>query len=136
MDYPTSETVPCRGDLYNDELRFATFFPGVLQPHVDAVANAVGKLLKIPSRTAAAAESLNAGTSTLPGSDDAEAARRRYESISERGLIMKVHRTRRGPPFKIDRLCLSIREPSCIEPTTRVWYNAVHCAVLCLELGC
>lgn len=78
MDHPTSETVPCRGDLYNDELRFATFFPGVLQPHVDALADAVGKLLKIPSRTAAeGAETFNAGTSTLPGSDDAEAARRR-----------------------------------------------------------
>ena len=78
MDHPTSETVPCRGDLYNDELRVATFFPGVLQPHVDAVADAVGKLLKIPSRTAAeGAETFNAGMSTLPGSDDAEAARRR-----------------------------------------------------------
>lgn len=72
------DTVPCRGDLYNDELRFATFFPGILQPHVDKVANALGKLLKIPSRTAAeGAESFKPGTSTLPGSDDAEAARRR-----------------------------------------------------------
>ena len=78
IDQRFSETVPCRGDLYNDELRFATFFPSILQPHVDAMADAVGKLLKIPSRTAAeGAESFKASSSTLPGSDDAEAARRR-----------------------------------------------------------
>jgi len=67
-----------RGDPYNDEFRFASFFPGVVQPYVDRVADAVGKLLRMPSRSAAqGAQVFVPGATSLPGSDDAEAARRR-----------------------------------------------------------
>ena len=69
----------CRGDPHNDEFRFASFFPGFVQPHVDRVADAVGKVLHIPyQNTAPGAETFVPGATTLPGSDDAEAARRRW----------------------------------------------------------
>ena len=68
----------CRGDPHNDEFRFASFFPGIVQPHVDRVADAVGKVLHIPYRSISPGlETFVPGSSTLPGSDDAEAARRR-----------------------------------------------------------
>ena len=70
--------LPCRGDPYNEDLRFASFFPGIVQPHVDRVADAVGKVLRMPPKsTAAAGESFMPCTTSLPGSDDADAARRR-----------------------------------------------------------
>ena len=68
--------MPCRGDPHNDEFRFASFFPGFVQPHVDRVADAVGKVLPFQS-AASGKETFVPGTTTLPGSDDAEAARRR-----------------------------------------------------------
>ena len=77
----------CRGDQNNDEFRFASFFPGFVQPHVDRVADAVGKVLHIPRNTVPGAETFVPGATTLPGSDDAEAARRRWAA----GIVW--HRT-------------------------------------------
>lgn len=62
----------CRGDP-SDEFRFATFFPEVTQPAVDRILNAV------PCGRSRAGQAVAAHTtfSSLPGSGNADTARRR-----------------------------------------------------------
>jgi hypothetical protein len=68
----------CRGDRFNEDFRFASFFPEVLQPPVDKLATAIGAALRLNTGDQAqAAGSFVPGAVPLPGSDDAEANRRR-----------------------------------------------------------
>ena len=67
----------CRGDP-SDEFRFATFFPQVAQPAVDRLA----KVLSIPfgmgrAPPADTSSVFSVGGTALPGSDNADATRRR-----------------------------------------------------------
>lgn len=68
----------CRGDPFNEDFRFASFFPEVVQPPVDKVAQVVGIALRlVPRSPTRAAGGFVPGAAPLPGSDDADAARRR-----------------------------------------------------------
>lgn len=71
---------PCRGDP-SDEFRFATFFPVALHPVMDRVASLCSQLFRVGLQQAAAraesGSSLALNAASLPGSDSAEAARRR-----------------------------------------------------------
>lgn len=67
-----------RGDCLNEDFRFASFFPEVLQPPVDKVAAMIGTALRLPTRgQPQAGDGYVPGAAPLPGSDDTEAARRR-----------------------------------------------------------
>lgn len=71
----------CRGDL-SDEFRLSTFFPQPLQPPVDQVAGACTRLTGLGASTGSQAQqaawNYGMGGSVLPGTDDGEAARRRW----------------------------------------------------------
>lgn len=70
--------VQCRGDPFNEDFRFASFFPEVMQPPVDKVAQVIGTALRLAPRSPTRApDGFVPGTAPLPGSDDADAARRR-----------------------------------------------------------
>ncbi|EIE19425.1 DUF1751-domain-containing protein [Coccomyxa subellipsoidea C-169] len=67
-----------RGDPFNEDFRFASFFPEFVQPPVDKVAQVVGVALRLAPRSPSrAAGGFVPGAAPLPGSDDADAARRR-----------------------------------------------------------
>ncbi|CAL8468418.1 g7958 [Coccomyxa elongata] len=67
-----------RGDPFNEDFRFASFFPEVMQPPVDRVAQVIGTALRLAPRSPTRApDGFVPGTAPLPGSDDADAARRR-----------------------------------------------------------
>lgn len=65
----------------SDEFRFATFFPAAVQPVIDRVAGLCSKVFRVGLQPAAArsasGSSLPLNGAPLPGSDNAEAARRR-----------------------------------------------------------
>ena len=77
---PTSQlTAACRGDVLNDDFRFATFFPELMHPLVDKLTGALGKYMCFPKAATEAPEGAASSASTLPGSEGADAARRRCE---------------------------------------------------------
>ena len=71
----------CRGDP-SDEFRFATFFPAAVHPVIDKIAGLCSKISRVGLQQAAArtesGSSYVLDSAPLPGSDNAEAARRRY----------------------------------------------------------
>jgi hypothetical protein len=68
-----------RGDP-SDEFKFSTFFPEVVQPPIDRVAGALAVLLRLQRKPEQAepAKGFVLGGAALPGSDTAEASRRRW----------------------------------------------------------
>ena len=77
---PTRQTTAdCRGDVLNDDFRFATFFPELMQPVVDKLTGVLGKYMCFPKAASEAPEGTANVASTLLGSEGADAARRRCE---------------------------------------------------------
>ena len=72
--------LPRRGDRSNEDFRFASFFPAPVQPAVDKVADALGSALKLKQDTGPAqgASHPSRAAAALPGTDDADATRRRW----------------------------------------------------------
>ena len=82
---PTHQLVAdCRGDVLNDDFRFATFFPELMHPVVDKLTGALGKYMCFPKAASEAPEGTASVASTLPGSEGADAARRRCELCTVR----------------------------------------------------
>ena len=79
-------TADCRGDVLNDDFRFATFFPELMHPVVDKLTGALGKDMCFPKAASEAPEGTASVASTLPGSEGADAARRRCELCTVRVL--------------------------------------------------
>ena len=67
----------CRGDVLNDDFRFATFFPELVHPVVDKLTGALGKYMCFPMAVPDTSAGIASGAGTLPGSESADAARRR-----------------------------------------------------------
>ena len=64
----------------SDEFRFATFFPELAHPAVDRVAGLCARILPFARAPGAEAQPYTLQGEPLPGSDSAEAARRRSAS--------------------------------------------------------
>ncbi|KAK9845713.1 hypothetical protein WJX81_000351 [Elliptochloris bilobata] len=74
---PNSE-LNLRGDILNDDFRFATFFPEIMHPIIDKLTGAVGKYMCFPKASTDTSESLaSIATAQLPESEKSDAARRR-----------------------------------------------------------
>ena len=73
-----------RGDP-SDEFRFATFFPEVLRGPIDMVAHLFSRVFRLGLREANgqphSRQGFKPGSQPLPGSDTAEAARRRCVAV-------------------------------------------------------
>ncbi|KAK9829700.1 hypothetical protein WJX72_007428 [[Myrmecia] bisecta] len=82
-----------KGDPSN-EFRFATFFPEFLQPAVDKVAGACARLG--PGAAGAAGPGYVLGATPLPGSDNADATRRRERGA--RALEERLGGRKAAPP--------------------------------------
>ena len=68
----------------NDDFRFATFFPEVVHPILDKLAGALGKYLCFFKLTSEATSTFGpGGPAQLPGSENADAARRRCDLLAE-----------------------------------------------------
>jgi membrane associated rhomboid family serine protease len=64
----------------SDEFRFASFFPEMVQPPIDAIAGSCSKTLRMAPQNSTigpGAGNTLAGAASLPGSESADAARRR-----------------------------------------------------------
>ena len=70
--------------MLNDDFRFATFFPELMRPVVDKLTGALGKYMCFPKAASEAPEGTASVASTLPGSEGADAARRRCELCTVR----------------------------------------------------
>ena len=70
----------CRGDPSN-EFRFASFFPTMIHPVVDQLADICSRVLQISTSAAGESSSIAVEGAPLPGSDSADATRRRYLSL-------------------------------------------------------
>ena len=80
-----------RGDP-SDEFRFATFFPAALHPIIDTVAGLCSQVFRVGLQQAAvraeSGSSMGLSGAPLPGSDNAEAARRRYTLLFTSLLVL------------------------------------------------
>ena len=76
----------CRGDPSN-EFRFATFFPEALHPAVDRTLAVFERCLPIGRDVETAEAGYLPGTAPLPGSDNADATRRRLVSHSDTDVV-------------------------------------------------
>ena len=84
----------CRGDP-SDEFKFATFFPALLQPAVDKLAGLCSQIFRVGLQQPAAARadsgsSYTLNSAPLPGSDSAEAARRRSAMLNWISILMAL----------------------------------------------
>ena len=66
-----------RGDLYNEEFKFSSFFPTFMQPAVDWLAGLLGAALRLGGGGQPTAAPPTVLAAPLPGSDNSDAARRR-----------------------------------------------------------
>lgn len=80
----------CRGDP-SHEFRLATFLPEVLQPPADQVLAICDKCIPLQHATQASQAGYVPGSNPLPGSDSAEATRRRQVQPVNQFVIM-AHR--------------------------------------------
>jgi hypothetical protein len=82
----------CRGTRFNEDFRFASFFPEAMHPAVDRVAETLGRALKLhPGAAPAQGAGQMSAAAALPGSDDADASRRRCGLMTGLGMAACKH---------------------------------------------